>query len=202
MRRIETERLVLRCWTAADAPLFKAAVDGSLPELRRWIPWAKDEPSPIAMLKARLRGYRRDFLEGRNALYAVLDTTEGEVLGGAGLYRRVGPGALEIGYWIRSDQAGRGIATEAAAALTDAAFETAGVERVEVHCDPRNEASAAIPRKLGYRHRETRVGDARTPDGETRDTMIWELTAAEHAAWSHGDERRAEIPTHETRPDG
>ncbi len=180
---------MLRAWTRADAPLFKAAIDASLPELRRWIPWAKDEPSTQRQIEARLDGYARDFAEGRDALYGVFDAGEAELLGGAGLYRRVGPGALEVGYWVRSDRAGRGIATEAARALTEAAFATAGVQRVEVHCDPRNAASAAVPRKLGYRHRETREGDARTPDGEPRDTMVWELTATEHAAQKRDDER-------------
>ncbi len=119
----------------------------------------------------------------------MFDAAEAELLGGVGLYRRVGPGALEIGYWVRSDRTGRGIATEAARALTGAAFATAGVDRVEVHCDPRNAASAAVPGKLGYRHRETREGDARTPDGEPRATMIWELSAAEHAEQKRDDER-------------
>ena len=38
--------------------------------------------------------------------------------------RRVGPVAIEIGYWIRSDHAGRGYATEAAAILVEAAGES------------------------------------------------------------------------------
>ncbi|HUG01881.1 MAG TPA: GNAT family N-acetyltransferase [Longimicrobiales bacterium] len=180
----------MRCWEPADAPLCRHAIDSSLPELRPWIPWAKHEPSSLPELKARLAAYRRDFLEGRNALYAVLDRGETEVLGGAGLYRRVGPGALEVGYWIRSDQAGRGLATEAAGALTGAALATDGIDRIEIHCDPRNVASAAIPRKLGYRYRETSIGNARTPDGEPRDTMIWELTAAEYRARGSDDDEK------------
>ena len=44
------------------------------------------------------RVYRDDFFAGRNALYALLDHDDREVMGGAGLYRtRVGPGAIEIG---------------------------------------------------------------------------------------------------------
>ena len=40
--RIETERLVIRCWNPADAPLLKEAIDSSLEELQAWMPWAAD----------------------------------------------------------------------------------------------------------------------------------------------------------------
>ena len=45
--RIDTERLVLRRWRPADAPLLKAAVDASLTHLRPWTPWAVAEPTPL-----------------------------------------------------------------------------------------------------------------------------------------------------------
>jgi len=171
---IRTARLLLRCWEPADAPRFKRSLDASLPELRRWIPWAREEPSELHVLEERLAGYERDFHAGANALYAILDADGRDVLGGVGLYRRVGPGALEIGYWIRSDLAGRGLATEAAAALTQAGLALEGIERLEIRCDPANAASAAVPRKLGYNHART----VETPldEGGRRLTMIWELS--------------------------
>jgi RimJ/RimL family protein N-acetyltransferase len=36
--RIETERMVLRCWDPADAGLLKEAIDASLDHLRPWMP--------------------------------------------------------------------------------------------------------------------------------------------------------------------
>ena len=180
--RIESERLVIRCWHPDDASLFKAALDESLPELQRWIPWAMKEPSKLDVLEDRLSGYRDDFFAGRNALFALMDPDETEVLGGAGLYRRVGPGALEIGYWVRSDQAGQGLATEVARVMTDVGFMLAGIERLEIHCDPHNGPSAAVPRKLGYEHSETLVDHVVGPSGESRDTMIWRLTAERYGA--------------------
>ena len=175
-QRIQCERLVLRCWHPGDAPLFKRALDASLPELQRWIPWAREEPSALPVIAERLSGYREDFLAGRNALYAVMDLEETDVLGGAGLYRRVGPGALEIGYWVRSDQAGRGFATEATAALTREGFTLSGIERIEIHCNRANLASAAIPRKLGYVHREDGPGQGASPPPTAGGTMVWEMT--------------------------
>jgi RimJ/RimL family protein N-acetyltransferase len=180
--RIETERFVLRRWSPRDAPRFKQALDSSLHELREWIPWALDEPSDLDVLEERLARYQEDFVSGRDALYAIMDPHEREVLGGVGLYRRVGPGAVEIGYWVRSDSTGRGLATRATAALTDVARGLPDVDRIEIHCDPRNGASVAIPRKLGYRWRETRVDGTEWPDGKPRDLMIWDLDVHERGS--------------------
>ena len=166
--RIESERLIMRCWHPHDAPLLKAALDSSLPELQRWIPWAMramNEPSELDVLEDRLSGYRDDFFAGRSALFALMDPDETEVLGGAGLYRRVGPHALEIGYWVRSDQAGQGLATEAVQAMTDVGFMLSGIERIEIHCDPLNAPSIAVPRKLGYDHKGPVVDHAGRPEG-------------------------------------
>ena len=48
------QRLVLRCWNPADAPLLKAAIDGSLEHLRPWMPWARHEPEALEAKVERL----------------------------------------------------------------------------------------------------------------------------------------------------
>jgi RimJ/RimL family protein N-acetyltransferase len=141
--------------------------------------WAMSEPSTLAVIDARLVRMRDDFHEGREWVYGILDSTEREVLGGVGLHPRSQPDALDIGYWLRVDATGRGYATEAASAITRVAFEGLGVPRLEIRCDPRNVRSAAVPRRLGYRHTRTLEKDSTTPDGRPRDTMVWELTADE-----------------------
>jgi RimJ/RimL family protein N-acetyltransferase len=153
--RIVTPRLVIRCWDPRDAPLLKEAVDSSLDHLRPWMPWARHEPQTLAEKVELLREFRGQFDLGSDTIYAIFDAAEQRVLGGTGLHPRIGPGALEIGYWIRADAVGQGYATESTAALTRVAFEVADVDRVEIHCDPENKASAAIPRKLGYTLRES-----------------------------------------------
>ena len=67
----------------------------------------------------------------------------------------MGDDALEIGYWIRASATRQGIATETTAVLTRVAFELCGVDRVELHVDPANEASLGIPRKLGFAEEAT-----------------------------------------------
>ena len=180
--RIHTPRLVLRCWSPSDAPLLKAALDESLEHLLPWMPWADQEPEPVEAKVARLRRFRGEFDLDRDYVYGILDRGETRVLGGTGLHTRVGKGALEIGYWIHADHINRGLATEAAGALTRVAFEVHGVDRVEIHNDPANMRSAAVPRKLGFTQEATLRRRTVATDGSPRDTMIWTLFASDYAA--------------------
>ncbi len=148
--RIETERLVVRCYDPGDAPLLREAVDSSLEHLRPWMPWAEEEPQTLEQTVQMLRGFRSAFDSGDNFVYGLFDRDETEVLGGTGLHPRIGQGGLEIGYWVRASAARQGIVTESTAVLTRVGFEVCGADRIEIRIEPRNEASKGVPRKLGY----------------------------------------------------
>ena len=148
--RVETERLVIRCWEPRDAPLVKDAIDSSLEHLRPWMPWAEAEPQTLEEKTELLRGFRSAFDAGENFVYGILARDEGEALGGTGLHPRVEPGGLEIGYWVRASAARRGIVTESTAALTRVGFEVCNADRIEIRIEPRNEASFGVPRRLGF----------------------------------------------------
>ena len=180
--RIQTERLVIRCWEPADAPLLKAAVDASLDHLRPWLPWAWYDPQPIEEKINLLRTFRGRFDLGEDYIYAIFNRDESAVLGGSGLHMRRGSNAREIGYWVAAEHVGRGYASETSSALTKIAFEYDGVERMEIHCDPATTASAGIPAKLGYTHETTRRRLPVGRDGEQRDTMVWTMFPEEYQA--------------------
>ncbi|MBN1976839.1 MAG: GNAT family N-acetyltransferase [Anaerolineae bacterium] len=178
--RIHTPRLVLRCWQPEDAPLLKTAIDASLEHLRPWMPWAHQEPADIETKIALLRRFRGEFDLGKDFVYGVFSRDEKQVLGGTGLHLRLGEGAREIGYWIHQEHVGRGLATELTSALTKVAFEVDGVERVEIHCDPENHASAAVARKSGFIHEKTVQSEME--DGELDCSMIWVMRADAYPA--------------------
>jgi len=148
--RIETERLVIRCHEPRDARLVKEAIDSSLEHLRPFMPWVDDEPQTLEEKVALCHRFRAAFDSGDDFVYGIFARDEKEQLGGTGLHPRVGPGGLEIGYWIRTSATRRGLATESTAALTRVAFEVCGADRVEIRIDPRNEASFGVPRALGF----------------------------------------------------
>jgi RimJ/RimL family protein N-acetyltransferase len=180
--RIVTERLELRCWDPCEAPALKAAVDGSLEQLRAFMPWAHEEPSTAAEMAELLRGFRAAFDRDESYFYGAW--MDGDVVGGPGLHRRVGDAALEIGYWIRAGSTRRGLATEAVSALTRAAFALWDVERVEIHVDPRNAPSLGVARRLGYAEEATlRRRLPPCPPGAPRgDVTIFSLLAEEFRA--------------------
>jgi RimJ/RimL family protein N-acetyltransferase len=182
--RIETERLVLRCWEPRDAPLLKDAVDSSLEHLRPWMPWAHEDPQPLEAKVELLRGFRGRFDLGQDFVYGMFSSDESEAIGGTGFHTRQGEGIFEIGYWLRASRVGQGLCTEATAALTRVGFELGGVGRIEIRVDPANEASLAIPRKLGFveEGRLRRRLPPKTEGGQRRDQLMFSLLAEELAA--------------------
>jgi RimJ/RimL family protein N-acetyltransferase len=178
--RIETSRLVIRCWDPRDAPLLKAAADGSTGHLRPWMPWATLDPTPLDVRLEYLRKARGEFDLGIDFAYGIFDKGEAEVIGGTGLHTRISSEAREIGYWIQEKYARRGYATEVAAALTRVAFEVDKVVRVEIHCAVGNFKSAGVPRKLGYVHEGNLRNRIKDADGHRHDTMIWTMLFEEY----------------------
>jgi RimJ/RimL family protein N-acetyltransferase len=181
--RIETARVVIRCYEPTDAPMLKEAIDSSLDHLRPWMPWAAAEPQPLEQKVELLRIFRGEFDLGRNFAYGVFEPDESRLLGGAGLHPRGGEGSLEIGYWIRADAIGRGLATEVTAVLTRAGFEQSGLARVDVQVDPANVRSMNVPRKLGFveEGRLRRRLDPHEDDGPRRDSLMFTMLAEELA---------------------
>jgi ribosomal-protein-serine acetyltransferase len=163
----------LRHLRESDAEAFNAAVHQSVDELRPWMPWAAEEPRPLEQRVELIRRWERECAEGGDRSFGIF--VDGQVAGACGLHRRIGDGGVEIGYWVRSDLTGRGIATEAARRLCEIAFAEAAIDRVEIHHDRANAASARIPAKLGF----TRVAENRTaPEapGEEGVEIVWRLT--------------------------
>src|SRR6266851_5324055 len=158
-------QVTLRRWHPDDAAALLAAVIESQEHLRPWMPWADGYDENTAA--AYLRECDAQWASDRAFAYAII--VGDQVAGSAGLHNRVGDGGLEIGYWVHSDWTGRGIATDAAAALTDAALALPGIDRVEIYHDAANAASGRIPAKLGYaRLGERPARDLRPPaPGET-----------------------------------
>ena len=148
--RIETERLVIRCYEPRDAGLLKEAIDSSLEHLRAWMPWVLDEPQTLEQKTDLVKVFRSNFDIGENFTYGIFDATENEMLGGTGLHPRIDPGGLEIGYWVRASATRRGIVTESTAALTRVGLEVCAADRIEIRIDPNNVASLGVPRKLGF----------------------------------------------------
>jgi RimJ/RimL family protein N-acetyltransferase len=155
---IRTERLLLRPFRADDAPALLPLLESNQDHLSRWIPEHVWRPVPLPELAVRLDGFAAAFTEDRAWRYAVLSSDGTTMLGEVDLFPRAAAGRVsyaesdraEIGYWLRADWSGRGLATEAARAMLDVARSLPRIDHVLIRCDELNTASCAVPARLGF----------------------------------------------------
>jgi RimJ/RimL family protein N-acetyltransferase len=145
------------------------AINESLEHLRPWMAWAA-EPATEEGLYTFFAAAEEQWDQRRDFGFSIVDA-EDSVVGGCGLHARIGPDGLEIGYWVHVDRAGKGVATAAARALTEAAFGIDGIQRVRIQCEDVNVRSARVPEKLGYTFDGVRVPEDGPCSG--RPTQVW-----------------------------
>lgn len=174
--RIETERLVLRPWAPDDAHALLASQIRNQAHLARFMPWARQLPT-LDELYERILGWQIKKPGQREVVYGVF-SPEGRILGGTGFHERVGELGLEIGYWVDLEAEGKGYVTEWVAALTRLGIEALGLDRLEIHCSPRNTRSAAVPGRLGFACEGTLPRRTRGADGQPEDSQIFCLYAS------------------------
>ncbi len=148
--------ILIRAWedTDADAMALEAAVERSREHLRPFMVWAAAAPmSPVAR-----RAWFAEQAARGNRLYGAWD---GDLLVGTiGLHPRIGPGGLEIGYWVHVDHVRRGIATTMVRRVCELAFAEPEVRFLEIRHDTANPASGRVAAAAGF----ARVGDQPGPE--------------------------------------
>ncbi|WP_051466490.1 GNAT family N-acetyltransferase [Actinomadura oligospora] len=179
--RIVLPGLTLRRAAEDDVPALLKALNDSFDHLHPWMPWAA-EPQTLEAERAWIVQSRRNWEDGTDYAY-LLECPDGAIAGTVGLHGRLGPGALEIGYWVHVAYIRRGFATRAAEAVTEVAFGLPGIERVEIHCDIANKRSAAVPSRLGYELIAVE-DDVREAPAEEGPRMRWGMT---REAWARRD---------------
>ncbi len=151
--RIETERLILRPYVMADAPdLQRIASD---PKVLEYLP---DDPLSLEEVEGIItwsigchKSNSKEKLHKLNL--AILSEETEQLIGWCGL----GPAdwdqnQIEIYYTIASEHWGKGLATEAAIALKDYAFEIIELEKLVGIVATDNLASNKVLQKLGMKY--------------------------------------------------
>ncbi|MFD7567923.1 GNAT family N-acetyltransferase [Streptomyces tendae] len=163
---------VLRRRSTVSDDAFIDAVAADVGHLGEWLRWAQHPPT-----REETEGFRAeqdaDWDAGRSFVYVLTPADRfDKVLGGGAMFPNGEDGVLEIGYWVCSPATGRGLATRAAAALTEEGLGLPGVKAMEIHCDQANVRSAGIPPRLGYRLLRIEPDEPQTA-AEVGQSMVW-----------------------------
>lgn len=172
-----TERL--RLVPCSDDHLDGLSAINSDPEIMRYITGRPESRSDteemIERVKARWakRGY---------SWWTIIELQSREIIGAGCIQnlRRGGPEPdpdcpLEIGWRVRRDKWGQGIATEAGRAMATFAFTHLGVAVLYAVCHPENTASIGVMLKLGMRSRGME-------DWYAQKVVTYEITAEDWGA--------------------
>jgi len=162
-REIRTPRLLLRPWRAGDAAALLPVLEANRTYLEPWIPRRVSQPAPIPILSQRLAGFDEDFAANREWRFGMFSPDQCRVMGEVGLFPRAASGRVpfvdadrvELGYWLRADDTGKGFVVEAARAILGAAASVPRFSHIEIRCDARNAPSVAVARRLGFVLAET-----------------------------------------------
>lgn len=166
-----SQNILLHRYQPSDIDAIWAAVEESRAELTRWMAWCHDDYS---------REDARIWVEGRAAAwdaneewgFIIVDEND-RLLGTCGIHRidlmhRVG----ELGYWVRTSAAGRGVATQATRQLCEWAFEEKCLRRIEILTDVENLASQRVAIKVGGIYEGT-LRNRLLVEGRSHDCMLF-----------------------------
>jgi len=168
-----TDRFTLRPFRRRDVEPLYSAVLVSFAELHQWLPWANKRYSRLDatnFVKDSTRAWR----EGRAYDFAIRAHGYPNVhVGNMSIWHtsrvfRTG----EVGYWINSEHANEGVATECARLILAVGFEELHMHRIILRIAIGNRASERVAEKLGF-----------TKEGVLREELKVREEWLDHSVW-------------------
>lgn len=150
--RVEGQGVVLRPPRASDYQEWRELRGASRAFLQPWEPtWPADDLTRAAF-RRRLAAYARDRELGAAYAFFVLRASDEALTGGITLsnVRRGVAQMGTIGYWCAQAHTRQGLTLAAVRAMSDFAFRTLGLHRLEAACIPDNQPSRKLLLKAGF----------------------------------------------------
>ena len=172
------ERVRIRAFDETDVEPLHEAVSESVAEVAPFETWchpgyAFEEAREYVdwWIRARERGIA--------FYYAVLDASSSRFLGACGVsdYSREHRRAM-LGYWVRTSETKRGVATAAARLVCEAAFADLNLLRITIGVPVANAASQRVAAKLGAVREGVMRQELVLPDGPS-DVVLYSLLPGE-----------------------
>ena len=148
---LQNEHICIREYKAEDVDSMYDCIYSSIPEMKQFLPWVSDDYSHFdaeEWVYYSMHNWRR----GLQYDFVIEDRKTGQFLGGVGILSVIFfLKNAKLGYWIRTDAAGRGVATQASELALQFAREYLKLETILIECDLRNKGSIRVAQKLGAR---------------------------------------------------
>jgi len=128
------------------APLFEV-IDRHRADLRTWLPWVDGSRSAEDIARF-ISSARQAFVDGKGVTCGIWHG--GRVAGVIGLTVDQANRSGEVGYWLDPRARGRGLMTRAVRAVVGHGFDGFGLNRIVILCATDNQASRAVPERLGF----------------------------------------------------
>jgi RimJ/RimL family protein N-acetyltransferase len=162
--------LALRPWRLDDAEDLRREVQD--PETVRWM--AIELPYTIEDAHRFITGTARAWAE-REAAHFVIADSQDRLTGYLGVLSvEDAMRVIEIGYWVKASERGRGVATSALRLALEWVGEAIGPDRIELGMLAGNEASRAVAEKTGFEFDRSEPS-GKELDGEPVDEWIFVL---------------------------
>jgi [ribosomal protein S5]-alanine N-acetyltransferase len=143
---LETERLVLRPYSTADARRVQQMCnDWEIASTTLALPY----PYPEGAAEQWISTHAESFRQGTEVTLAITLKPDGPVIGSVALSVNKKHQRGELGYMVAKEHWNRGYCTEACRALISYGLSALGLSRIQAVHFPRNPASGRVMQKLG-----------------------------------------------------
>jgi RimJ/RimL family protein N-acetyltransferase len=165
--------VLIRLYEECDAEVMTAAARESTGDVLPWMPWCHAEYSASEAL-CWIRAVRDGHAAGTMHEFAIVDAA-GRFAGGCGINQiSLGTGVANLGYWVRSSVAGRGIAPAAVLQLASWSFQHTPLHRLEIVAAAANRRSQRVAEKAGA-HRDAVLRKRVLVNGAPSDAVLYSI---------------------------
>ncbi len=163
----------IRLYEVSDVEAVTAAARESTADVLPWMPWCHAYYSTADAMDW-IRASRDAHASGVMYDFAIVDSL-GNYAGGCGINQisRM-TGVANLGYWVRSSLAGRGIAPAAVLRLVPWVFENTTLNRLEIVAAIGNHRSQRVAEKVGA-HRDAVLRKRTLVNGLPSDAVLYSI---------------------------
>lgn len=167
-------RITIRPYHFADRGELLAATRESTAEVYPWLEWCKPTYS-MQDTEAWIRFQLDKWTTHSEFHFIIIDTDSRALLGGVGVNNLHPTDRFaNLGYWVRTRQTGKGVATAAVRLASRFAFEQTHLVRLEILVNVANTASQRVAEKAGAQ-REGVLRKRIFMHGESHDAVLYSL---------------------------